>query len=255
MINNQEVYNNESTVRDYIDHDYFPEPEKKILEIITGTHQLKKMLDIGVGAGRTTKYFAQHFNEYLGIDFSEKMIEACTKRFSGTSYLFKKGDATNLSFIEDKFYDFILFSFNGIDCVEIDKRLSALTEAYRVCKDGGWFAFSVHNIYNVDILYSFQTPRNPLKFLKEYKRMKMVIKLNPKKDEVLKNDMLSIIDGDLDFSTSYVYIKPEIQFKILEEIGFCEILMFDKNGKNVLIDDFINLKNQDPWIYFLCKKR
>lgn len=35
------------------------------------------MLDIGVGAGQTTPYFAQSVKEYIGIDYSSQMIQAC----------------------------------------------------------------------------------------------------------------------------------------------------------------------------------
>jgi ubiquinone/menaquinone biosynthesis C-methylase UbiE len=40
-----------------------------------------KMLDIGVGRGRTTMHFAQAAEEYWAIDYSEEMIAACRERF------------------------------------------------------------------------------------------------------------------------------------------------------------------------------
>ena len=39
------------------------------------------MLDIGVGTGRTSRYFASNFNQYHGIDYSSAMIDFCRKKF------------------------------------------------------------------------------------------------------------------------------------------------------------------------------
>jgi ubiquinone/menaquinone biosynthesis C-methylase UbiE len=40
-----------------------------------------KMLDIGVGDGRTTMHFAQAAEEYWAIDYSQVMIAAYRKSF------------------------------------------------------------------------------------------------------------------------------------------------------------------------------
>jgi ubiquinone/menaquinone biosynthesis C-methylase UbiE len=44
-----------------------------------------KMLDIGVGRGRTTMHFAQAAEEYWAIDYSEETIAACRERFRDVS--------------------------------------------------------------------------------------------------------------------------------------------------------------------------
>ncbi len=78
-----------------------------------------KMLDMGVGGGRTTKYFFPLVKEYIGIDYSAAMITACQERFINEEQKvkLKVGDARDLSQFEDNYFDFILFSFNGIDYI------------------------------------------------------------------------------------------------------------------------------------------
>jgi ubiquinone/menaquinone biosynthesis C-methylase UbiE len=253
MKDNNKVYNTESVVKEYESFDFLFPPEQEILKLLTSNPYNKYMLDIGVGAGRTTKYFAPLFEKYTGIDYSEMMIDRCKKKFVNTPYHFQFADATNLADFKNSSFDFVFFSFNGIDCVGLEDRDKALNEIKRVCRPDGWFAFSVHSIYNVRKLYSFQTPRNPLNYLAAYKRMKKVRKMNPELPEVEKAEIISLIDGDLDFSASYVYIKPEFQKKILMEKGYYNIHMFDEKGKEVTKEEFMTWKHQDAWIYFLCR--
>jgi ubiquinone/menaquinone biosynthesis C-methylase UbiE len=253
MNNNNSVYSSENVVRDYEKADYLFPSEKKILEILSEGTGIKDMLDIGVGTGRTTKYFAPHFENYCGIDYSEMMIEACKKKFSDMPYSFKFADARDLSEFQNNSFDFVLFSFNGIDCVTIEERAKVLNEIKRVCRPDGWFAFSSHNIYNVRKLYSFQVPRNPFKYFAAYNRMKNVRILNPAIREVEKADLMLLTDGDLDFTASYVYIKPEYQEIILKENGFYDSKMFGEKGGEVNSEDFAGWKHQDAWIHYLCR--
>jgi ubiquinone/menaquinone biosynthesis C-methylase UbiE len=252
-MNNKDVYSSKKTVNEYRSHEYMPEPEKIIRQIIHNNINIDAMLDLGVGAGRTTEYFAPLFKKYTGVDYSQLMIDVCKKKFNHTSYNFELANAINLASFEDNSFDFVLFSFNGIDCVSIEDRDKVLNEIKRVCRNDGWFAFSVHSIYNVRKLYSFQAPRNPIKYFAAYMRMKKIRAMNPEIQHVEKSDIISLIDGDLDFSTTYVYIKPEFQKKILFEKRFYDIKMFDGKGVDVTNEDFSYWKHQDAWIYYLCR--
>lgn len=76
-----------------------------------------RMLDIGVGAGRTTHHFAPLTKEYIGVDYSKNMIKARRRKFRNypKKLTFKVADARDLKLFGDKYFDFALFSFNGID--------------------------------------------------------------------------------------------------------------------------------------------
>ena len=55
----------------------------------------KRILDLGVGAGRTTPYLLEISKNYIGIDFSPAMIAACQARYPTVE--FAVGDARDLS--------------------------------------------------------------------------------------------------------------------------------------------------------------
>jgi len=95
------------------------------------------VLDLGCGAGRTTKPLAERGFDVVGVDKSEEMVAAA--REIHTELDFRVGDATALSFPDESF-DYVLFSNNGIDCIYPEsKRTQALREVRRVLRPGGLF--------------------------------------------------------------------------------------------------------------------
>ncbi len=102
------------------------------------------VLDLGVGGGRTTAYLSSIASRYVGIDYSEAMLQACKKKFPHLD--FRLADASDLSSFEDESFDAIVFSFNGIDSViPNEKRLRCLRECWRVLRAEGVLIFSAHN--------------------------------------------------------------------------------------------------------------
>ena len=124
--------------------------EKEVLDVFftppTGT-----VLDIGCGAGRTTRELVGRGFDVVGVDPSEPMIRAATDMFSDPS--FQVADAANLPFESDTF-EYALFSSYGLDYVHPEaERLAALEEIHRVLTPGGVFAFNTHNSwYNLPAL-------------------------------------------------------------------------------------------------------
>jgi len=255
MKDNNTIYNKDHVVKEYQGFDFLFPPENEILNFYTNNSYNKSMLDIGVGAGRTTKYFAPLFENYCGIDYAESMIDACKKRFSEAAFQFKVADARFLNEFVESSFDFVLFSFNGIDCVSVTDRILVLNEILRVLKPNGLYAFSIHNSYNIPDLYSLQIPKNPLSWIKEFKRKRGVNKLNSSIEQLLKKDFTEVIDGDLDFKASYVYAKPEAQIKQLESVGFKVKNILSMKGKQIEIKSTKWEKIRDPWLYFLCEKK
>lgn len=102
------------------------------------------ILDIGVGAGRTTPYLSAKAGRYMGLDYSPEMVEAAENRFKNIE--FYCGDARNLKNCDSNTFDVVVFSFNGISAIPtIDGIIMCLREAFRVLKSGGTFIFSASN--------------------------------------------------------------------------------------------------------------
>ncbi len=102
------------------------------------------ILDIGVGGGRTTPHLAAQASRYLGVDYSQAMVDACRRRFPDQK--FAVADATAMRDIADSSFDLTIFSFNGIDYItDDDARVSALMEMSRVTRSNGVMIISSHN--------------------------------------------------------------------------------------------------------------
>ena len=132
--NNKIVYESEDVVRFYVDQNDLQKPEATILEEFRNRLPNMSMLDIGVGAGRTTIHFALLAKEYLGIDYSSRMINACLKKFGDypEKISFLTSDARTMKLFKNNSFDFVLFSFNGIDYVDHEDRIGTLREIRRI---------------------------------------------------------------------------------------------------------------------------
>lgn len=100
----------------------------------------KRVLDIGVGAGRTAELLAPIAESYIGIDYTAEMVAAARAAHPGIP--FEHMDARDLSSFANGSFDLVVFSFNGIDSVDARGRARIMAEAARVLAPGGLFVFS-----------------------------------------------------------------------------------------------------------------
>ena len=108
------------------------------------------VLDIGVGGGRTTPYLSAIARRYVGVDYSQAMVEACHEGWPELD--FRNCDATDLSEFSDTTFDVVVFSFNGIDNIGDDSgRARCFAEIARVLKPDGVFIFSSHNARSLGV--------------------------------------------------------------------------------------------------------
>lgn len=102
------------------------------------------VLDLGVGAGRTTGALLDRAGTYLANDITQSMVAAFRDRFPDVSIW--HGDGTDLTRFDDGSFDVIVFSFNGIDHVlDADARRSFLADCVRVLSADGRLVLSRHN--------------------------------------------------------------------------------------------------------------
>ncbi|MGA9814533.1 MAG: methyltransferase domain-containing protein [Terriglobales bacterium] len=102
------------------------------------------ILDIGVGGGRTAPYLSEKAARYVGVDYSEEMVQSCRRKFPELDFLVS--DASELSGFSDASFDAIVIAFNGLDCVSPEeRRWQCLRECGRLLRAGGVLIFSSHN--------------------------------------------------------------------------------------------------------------
>lgn len=116
----------------------------------------RRILDIGVGGGRTVEALRAISEDYLGIDYSADMVEACRRRFPQARFEF--ADARALDGIADGSVGLAVFACNGIGMVSHADRLRILREVRRVLEPGGLFVFSTHNRNSPEFARGFRLP-------------------------------------------------------------------------------------------------
>ena len=250
---NLKTYSSPKIVSEYARDKNLQKPEETIFKIISKDLPGMRMLDIGVGAGRTTLHFAGKVKEYIGVDYSEGMIKACREQFS---------DMKNASFevmdmskgfkrFNDGSFDFILISFNSIDHVNFEERGMVLQEMKRLLVKGGIFCFSTHNINSIKTPPEFRVKDifSPYNLVKTIYLNALVLKTKRKLQKESKYVVVN--DGAHFFGLNLMYVDLINQIKELEKVDFKNIRLFSESGKE--IQDSKELVNyKDISLYFLC---
>ena len=142
-MSNKQVYENRRVVGWYtaaIAKGLTP-PERFCLSLAKGGPD-SSVLDVGVGAGRTTGPLREMFGRYVGVDYSERMIDSARKNFPSVDL--RVMDARDLGL--DSSFDCIIFSYNGIDVIDFSERDLVFASIYQLLKDGGVFIYSTKSL-------------------------------------------------------------------------------------------------------------
>lgn len=252
MDGNLEVY--DEVITDFQNLYLFP-AEVVVLDRFRDQWGQFDVLDLGVGVGRTAWVFSQNTQSYEAIDYAPKRIDQCHRLFAeAPDRRFSVGDARDLSRYADETFDFVLFSYNGIDYIDPEGREAAMAEIKRVLKPGGWFFFSSHSL---DV-FPFDPPvaerlRGMLRPLGHLLRIRKRLKLkwrNRKVDvkEAKKRGWACLVDY-ADSMMTY-YIDPSLQLKQLEAMGYRVDATWDTQGRPVGCG-----KASEEWmIHYLARK-
>jgi len=271
MPSQKNLYNSKKIYNDYAQRNYLEKPEIVILDELF--YQLKNMdmLDMGVGGGRTTFYFAPIVKSYIGADYASQMIKICRKKFKD-KYKFIESDVRSMNEFKDNSFDFVLFSFNGVDSFGHQDRLKALNEIRRVLKNNGYFCFSSHNLNwkNLHNLFSFKLNdyndksmygnknliKRQIHLLKtRYRAFRLALlnksfKMADLIGRLREKDYGHIYDNSLNGKAKIYYISYHEQLRQLKRAGFMEIFSYSRNGIKTTDEKELN---DGGWIYYLCK--
>lgn len=253
MDHNQELYSSPKVVRAFANCVGLQKPEQTILRILEPHLASAKMLDVGVGGGRTTEYFADRVADYTAMDYSSELIDCCRRKYPGARFI--TGDARNvLRVLGDGAFDLVLFSYNGIDNLSYDERLRLLADVRRICAPGGHFCFSTHNVQSIDALRARRLPSAPRSLIHVLLHRRNFLKRNHDTfrrahdaDFVVLHDDLYDLDFDLG------YIRPRHQMELLREAGFEQIRVFDLAEGRELATAQEVADSTDAWLYYLCR--
>jgi ubiquinone/menaquinone biosynthesis C-methylase UbiE len=247
---NIDTYNSSSVINWYDNLGDLTCVEKHILERNQSLIKNAKLLDIGIGGGRTTNYLYSRCLSYTGIDYSQGFVNLTKNKFPALDI--RCLDARNLSVFSDNSFDFINFSFNGIDYVNLIDRETIISEIYRVLKPNGIFFFSTHNMNHESFnTRAWQNPHTNF-----FINLKTFLKLAPfefihqlqKRKELYTSDFAIINDSAHNYKLLTFYTTPSFLLKQLSNIKFNKIQFFSKSGMQSKEDQL------DDWIFCTCEK-
>jgi SAM-dependent methyltransferase len=253
---NQAVFDRDAEV--YSDLDLMA-PERTVMSLLRERLHEFEMLDLGVGSGRTAYTFAALVQRYVGLDYSPRMIERARALLGYDERVeLITGDARDLSPVSGPF-DFVLFSFNGIDAVGHEDRLKILTEVRRVLKPDGRFLFSTHSLGALPIdtrkprsrywrgsrLYSVYLRLASIRYRRRAERINREVDV----ESARARGWTVIRDMAHDFQLRLYYIDPEHQLEQLREAGLEAVAVYDLEGREVRARE----AGRDSSLHYLCR--
>lgn len=255
MDSNQRVF--DAAANQYVDMALMPS-ERAVLGRLAGRLPQIDMLDLGAGTGRCGWTFAPLVRRYVGLDYSPRMIEGARERLGDESNVeLLVGDARDLSPVEGEF-DFILFSFNGIDAVSPDDRLRVLDQVRGKLRPGGLFQFSSHSLGTLP--FDLRRPLSPrfgnMRAYRAYAAImgvryaRRIRRINRDLDLRTARRRGWTVTPSMahDFGIRDCYVDPEFQVGQLREHGFDVVAVFDPAGIEVTLPH----PGRDPWFDYLC---
>lgn len=212
-----------------------------------------RILDIGVGTGRTSSYLSGLTPFYTGIDYSSCMVDLARQRFPDLDLMVR--DARDLSCFPSDYFDLVFFSYNGIDYVSHEYRLILLRQVRSVMKKDGIFVFSSHNRswpgfgrFKIPIpSYDGNAVRYAYKVIQA---LYGTIRHALLQQYGIQTETYAIINDPAHcYRLLTYYISPSSQICQLTEAGFSDdVSMYDSSGKS-------SEASIDTWIYYCCTKK
>jgi SAM-dependent methyltransferase len=254
---NQRRYQDRFVAADYAGRSGLKPAEEAIFRRYEHEFRGGRILDLGVGGGRTTPYLIDLARDYVGVDYSAEMVDRCRRRFPTVK--FELGDAADLSAFVNGSFDLVFFSHNGIDAAGHLDRLKILEEVRRSLKHRGLFVFSSHNRnFRIPAPWALKhfgvNPlRDPLRFGKRTVSYPIGI-INyfrrANRGEI-NDDYCIVVDcGDM-YSLMHYKMTAAAQQRQLARAGFCDIEAVGLDGRWLSAADAETA--EDAYIHYVCR--
>ncbi len=211
-----------------------------------------KLLDLGVGGGRTTPHLLELSPDYIGVDYSAEMVRLARERTPHADI--RQMDARDLSALGSGFFDLVFFTGQGIDSVAPDDRLRILESARAALRPSGWFVFSSHNL---DGPRGVRLPwpriggglRPTLGELQKF-ALNLVHYRRLRRLELQGDGYAMLNDDSHNYTMLTHYISRDTAFAQLRRAGFAgEIVCLAQDGTEVSGPD-----RTSTWLYYLVRK-
>ncbi len=256
---NRKTYADKKNVVRYSYYQELTPGERAIIDQYRDDIENKTILDIGCGAGRTARFLKKLGKDYTGIDYSEAAVNYCREIHGDARFL--HCDARQLDRFGSGEFDVVFFPCNGIDSMDSQGRQRAISEVFRVVKEGGLFVFATHNHKYLMESWKGRTPfprpalstrpKKMINNLKKFTRASFNYLKNRKHVYIGEQD--AIVQGvAYDYDLMTYYIDKRKQIIDLETVGFTVERMYDRAGQ--VVDRNSSHDGHTPWIFYVARK-
>ncbi|MBV9395074.1 MAG: class I SAM-dependent methyltransferase [Methylobacteriaceae bacterium] len=196
----------------------------------------KRVLDLGVGAGRTTQYLAPFATDYLGIDVSPAMLALARARYPNAR--FADMDLREIGKLQQESFDFIFGPWNILSAFNHDERVRIIKHVHNLLVPGGMFAFSVHNRdWKHAGGHPLSKPLRPRNVVDALHPMSWVNYLSRKKHRREETDYAILNDEAHRWQGVFYYISPHAQLRQLQSCGFEFLEALAEDGRTLRKDE------------------
>lgn len=130
-------------IAEWYDNQQLYPAERIILEQFRHAYAGKRLLDLGVGTGRTTKSLLPLVGDYIGIDRSQPMLTLARRNFPSATFL--DMDVRAIGEFGAERFDCVLGALAILSAFGHADRLAIIHAARSILAPGGYFIFSFHN--------------------------------------------------------------------------------------------------------------
>jgi ubiquinone/menaquinone biosynthesis C-methylase UbiE len=118
--------------------------EEIMLQQLNDESKNEPILEVGIGGGRITTHLLKITNQYIGIDFSASIIDACRHKFPDADL--RLCDVRSMSCFDSSSFHVVMLWDQVIDDVHPAERSGIIREAYRILKGNGILLLASHNL-------------------------------------------------------------------------------------------------------------
>lgn len=251
---NRETWSSPEVVSTFVHRSGFLDAgEECLLRRVEPELRDQPLLDIGVGGGRTLPLLRELSEDYVGIDYSDKLVEAARRRFPQARI--EIGDARDLSRFAERHFALVFFSFNGIDGITHDERAQVFREVLRVLRPGGLFAYSTNNLDTTDTdiwrhgaSLLLRNPQRALHYAQGLPRA-LTIRRRLRKAQASGEGWTQLVLPNYGLSLVLHHISLANALREATLTGFETVEAFDIDGKALAATD----TSQSPWFHMLAR--
>jgi SAM-dependent methyltransferase len=226
-------------------------PEIELIRRLRPELKDTRMLDMGIGGGSTSLYFASVVKFYHGFDRVQAAVAADKKYLDDQvdpDDIFL-ADACSMAFAADGTYDLILFSGEGIDEASVEDRVRIMKEVHRVGREGAWFCFSSRNLQSLRPGVGF----GAVDLLRRLRRHMLMGTANQGLARFRHQPSAVLVDEKSGYQLLVHYVTPKEQVRVLKELGFHDVRILSARSGLEVRDWRRWDKLIDDTLYYLCR--